>query len=107
LTVYANLNNEVLNLANQGVTINEIHNVYKLPESLQSHWAAHSYHGSEEHNSRAMINRYLGYWGPPQIPLSPKNSAPLYVEMMGGADKIIAKGKQLYDQGRYHHAMRS
>ena len=25
---YANLNNQVLNLANQGVTINEIHNVY-------------------------------------------------------------------------------
>ena len=33
---YANLNNEVLHLANQGVTINEIHNVYKLPKSLQA-----------------------------------------------------------------------
>ncbi len=31
---YANLNNEVLHLANQGVTINEIQNVYKLPKSL-------------------------------------------------------------------------
>ena len=59
---YANLNNEVLHLANKGVTINEIQNVYKLPKSLQEQWAAHSYHGSEEHNSRAVINRYLGYW---------------------------------------------
>ena len=50
--IYASLNNEVLHLANQGVTINEIHNVYKPPKSLQQQWAAHSYHGSEEHNSR-------------------------------------------------------
>ena len=106
--IYANLNNEVLHLANQGVTINEIHNVYKPPKSLQNHWAAHSYHGSEEHNSRAVVNRYLGYWDANPatlIPLSPRDSAPLYVEMMGGAEKILAKGKELYDQGKYRHAI--
>ncbi len=105
---YGNLNNEVLHLANQGVTINEIHNVYKLPRSLQQKWAAHSYHGSEEHNSRAVINRYLGYWdaNPATLmPLSPRDSAPLYVEMMGGASKIVAKGKELFDQGRYLYAV--
>ena len=101
---YAYLNNEVLHLANQGVTINEVQNLYKLPDSLKNKWAAHSYHGSEEHNSRAVINRYLGYWdGNPTTltPLSPKESAPLYVEMMGGGTKIIAKGKQLFNQGKY------
>ncbi len=105
--IYANLNNEVLHLANQGVTINEIHNVYHPPKSLQNQWSAHSYHGSEEHNSRAVINRYLGYWDANPatlIPLSPRDSAPLYVEMMGGSAKIIAKGKELYDQGQYLHA---
>ena len=105
--IYANLNNQVLHLANQGVTINEVHNVYHPPKSLQNQWAAHSYHGSEEHNSRAVINRYLGYWDANPatlIPLSPRDSAPLYVEMMGGAKKIMAKGKELYDQGKYRHA---
>jgi alkyl sulfatase BDS1-like metallo-beta-lactamase superfamily hydrolase len=105
---YAHLNNEVLHLANQGVTINEVHNVYKLPKSLQGQWAAHSYHGSEEHNSRAVLNRYLGYWDANPatlIPLSPRDSAPLYVEMMGGSGKIIAKGKQLHAQGKYREAM--
>ena len=105
--IYANLNNEVLHLANQGVTINEVHNVYEPPKSLQKQWTAHSYHGSEEHNSRGVINRYLGYWdcNPATLtPLSPRDSAPLYVELMGGADKIIAKGKELYDQGKYLHA---
>ena len=105
--IYANLNNEVLHLANKGVTINEVHNQYKPPKSLQQQWSAHSYHGSEEHNSRAVINRYLGYWdGNPStlIPLSPSDSAPLYVEMMGGAKKILAKGKALYEEGKYKHA---
>ncbi|PAP97067.1 hypothetical protein CIT31_02675 [Mesorhizobium wenxiniae] len=106
--VYAHLNNEVLHQANNGVTINEIHTSYKLPDSLQKQWAAHSYHGSEEHNSRAVINRYLGYWDANPatlIPLSPRDSAPLYVEMMGGAGKIMAKGKELHDQGKYLEAM--
>jgi alkyl sulfatase BDS1-like metallo-beta-lactamase superfamily hydrolase len=101
---YANLNNGVLHLANQGVTINEIHNVYEVPDSLQKQWAARSYHGSVEHNSRAVINRYLGYWdGNPTtlIPLSPGDSAPLFVEMMGGAQPIIAKGRELFETGKY------
>jgi alkyl sulfatase BDS1-like metallo-beta-lactamase superfamily hydrolase len=104
---YAHLNNGVLHLANQGVTISQMHNVYDVPESLQNQWAARSYHGSVEHNSRAVINRYLGYWdGNPTtlIPLSPEDSAPLYVEMMGGAGPILEKGKELYDEGEYRHA---
>jgi alkyl sulfatase BDS1-like metallo-beta-lactamase superfamily hydrolase len=105
---YAHLNNYVLFLANQGVTINEIHNVYQPPKNLQNKWYARSYHGSEFHNSRAVINRYIGYWdcNPATLtPLSPSDSAPLYVEMMGGADKIMAKGRELFDQGKYHHGV--
>ncbi|MFM1896869.1 MAG: hypothetical protein RLZZ385_1943 [Pseudomonadota bacterium] len=105
---YANLNNQVMRLANQGVTINEIHNEYRVPASLQQQWNVRQYHGSEFHNSRAVINRYLGYWdGNPATlaPLSPSDSAPLYVEMMGGAAPILAKGRELYDQGQYRHAM--
>ena len=51
-----------------------------------------------------MINRFLGYWdGNPAnlIPLSPQDSAPLYVEMMGGSAKIMAKGRELQAQGKY------
>jgi alkyl sulfatase BDS1-like metallo-beta-lactamase superfamily hydrolase len=104
---YANLNNQTLHYANLGVTINEIHNVYAVPKSLQQQWAVRSYHGDVQNNVRGVINRFLGHFdGNPAnlIPLSPKDSAPLYVEMMGGSAKIIAKGKQLMAQGKYLHA---
>jgi alkyl sulfatase BDS1-like metallo-beta-lactamase superfamily hydrolase len=105
--LYGNINNQVLHLANQGVTINEIHNVYETPKAISDQWYNRGYHGSPEHNSRAVINRYLGYWDANPatlIPLSPADSAPLYVEMMGGAQKIMAKGKALSDRGEYRLA---
>ncbi|TVS20904.1 MAG: MBL fold metallo-hydrolase [Planctomycetaceae bacterium] len=102
--LYAHFNNQVLHLANQGVTINQIHNVYDLPKSLQQKWECRGYHGSVPHNCRGVINRYLGFWDcnpATLIPLSPNDSAPLYVEMMGGAEKILARGRQLHDEGQY------
>ncbi|MDJ0750132.1 MAG: alkyl sulfatase dimerization domain-containing protein [Woeseiaceae bacterium] len=105
---YANLANQVLHLANRGVTINEIHNDYQVPESLAGQWSARQYHGSEFHNARGVLNRYLGYWdGNPATlaPLSPAESAPLYVDMMGGADTVLARGESLLAEGKYRHAM--
>jgi len=105
--LYANMNNQVLHLANQGVTINEVHNVYKIPPSMQKQWYLRGYHGSAQHNSRGVIQRYIGFWDANPttlIPLSPADSAPLYVEMMGGAEKILAKGKELSDRGKYLEA---
>jgi len=102
--LYANINNQVLHLANQGVTINQVHNVFETPKAISDQWYNRGYHGSPEHNSRAVINRFLGYWDANPatlIPLSPADSAPLYVEMMGGADKIMEKGRSLHDSGDY------
>jgi alkyl sulfatase BDS1-like metallo-beta-lactamase superfamily hydrolase len=104
---YAHLNNQVLHYANQGVTISQIHNVYRVPRSLENSWTVRGYHGSPEHNSRGVIQRFLGFWdaNPTNlIPLSPQDSAPLYVEMMGGAEPIMRKGRELADKGDYRHA---
>jgi len=104
---YANLNNQALHYANQGVTINEIHNVYAVPRSLQQQWAARSYHGDVGNNARAVINRFIGFYDGNPVnlhPLSPRDSAPLYVEMMGGSAKIMAKGRQLIAKGQYLQA---
>ena len=74
--MYANLNNQVLHLANSGVTINEVHNVFELPQTLQNQWFARGYHGTYAHNSRAVIQRYLGFWDlqsrHPAAPIAPE-----------------------------------
>jgi len=104
---YANLNNQTLHYANQGVTINQIHNVYKVPKSLEDAWYARGYHGSPEHNSRGVWQRFLGFWDANPttlIPLSPEDSAPLYVEMMGGSENIIRRGQELHEEGKYFQA---
>jgi alkyl sulfatase BDS1-like metallo-beta-lactamase superfamily hydrolase len=106
--LYANMNNQVLHYANQGVTINQIHNVYEVPASLQAKWHCRGYHGSPEHNARGVIQRYLGFWDcnpATLIPLSPEESAPLYVEMMGGSAAILGKAADLHDAGDYHRAV--
>jgi alkyl sulfatase BDS1-like metallo-beta-lactamase superfamily hydrolase len=102
--MYAHQNNQVLHLANQGVTINEIHNVYELPKSLQNKWYCRPYHGAPQHNSRGVVQRFLGFWDcnpATLIPIPQSESAKLFVEMMGGSDRIIARGRELHDQGRY------
>ncbi len=106
--IYAHMNNQVLHYVNQGVTINEIHNIYDSPPSLDEGWTTGFYHGSRENNSRGIVNFYLGHWDANPatlIPLSPRDSAPLYVEMMGGSKKILKKGQELYDKGKYLHAV--
>jgi alkyl sulfatase BDS1-like metallo-beta-lactamase superfamily hydrolase len=105
--LYANMNNQSLHYANQGVTINQIHNVFKMPKGLQNQWHTRGYHGSPEHNSRGVLQRFIGFWDcnpTTLIPLSPEDSAPLYVEMMGGAGRIMSKGNELHAQGKYLEA---
>ncbi len=102
--LYAHMNNQVLHFVNKGVTINQIHNVYELPQSLKDKWHCRGYHGSPEHNSRGVVQRYIGFWDcnpATLIPLSPSDSAPLYVQMMGGSDAIMTKGRTLHDEGEY------
>lgn len=102
--LYAHMNNQVLHLANQGVTINEVHTVYEVPRSLQQEWHCRGYHGSPEHNSRGVIQRYLGFWDcnpATLIPLPASQSAPLYVEMMGGSETILSRGRRLHEEGKY------
>jgi alkyl sulfatase BDS1-like metallo-beta-lactamase superfamily hydrolase len=102
--MYANFNNQVLHYANQGVTINQIQNVYAMPESLQQKWHCRGYHGSPEHNSRGVVQRFLGFWDcnpATLIPLSPEDSAPLYVEMMGGSERIMERADELHQAGDY------
>ena len=96
--LYAHMNNQVLHYANQGVTINEIHNVYELPQGLQNKWFCRGYHGSAQHNSRGVIQRFLGFWDcnpATLVPLSPGDSAPPIISTKSAADSFCGTGMRL------------
>ncbi|MGC4012142.1 MAG: alkyl sulfatase dimerization domain-containing protein [Pseudomonas sp.] len=102
--MYGYLNDQTLHLANNGVTINQIHERLKVPPELANEWFNRGYHGSVSHNVRAVVNKYLGYYdGNPATlnPLAPEDSAVKYVEFMGGADHLLQMAKASYDKGEY------
>lgn len=102
--MYGFLHDRTLNLANKGVTINEIHNELNVPDALSKHWYNRGYHGSYSHNVRGIINKYLGFFdmNPANLDkLSPTDSAPRYVKAMGGADNVLSLAQQAFDKGEY------
>ncbi|OBY57570.1 MULTISPECIES: alkyl/aryl-sulfatase [unclassified Pseudomonas] len=102
--MYGYLNDQTLHLANNGVTINQIHERLKVPPELANEWFNRGYHGSVSHNVRAVVNKYLGYYdsNPATLnPLAPEDSAKKYVEFMGGADHLLQMAKASFDKGEY------
>ena len=102
--MYGYLNDQTLHLANNGVTISQIHERLKVPPELANEWFNRGYHGSVSHNVRAVVNKYLGYYdsNPATLnPLAPEDSAVKYVEFMGGADHLLQMAKASFDKGEY------
>ncbi|MFJ3052640.1 alkyl/aryl-sulfatase [Pseudomonas nitroreducens] len=102
--MYGYLNDQTLHLANQGVTINQIHERLTVPPELANEWFNRGYHGSVSHNVRAVVNKYLGYYdsNPATLnPLAPEDSAKKYVEFMGGADHLLQMARASFDKGEY------
>ncbi|MNO57553.1 Metallo-beta-lactamase superfamily protein [compost metagenome] len=102
--LYGYLHDQTLHQANQGVTINQIHEHIELPKALANEWYNRGYHGSVSHNVRAVVNKYLGYYdGNPATlnPLAPEESAKKYVEFMGGGENLLKMARHCYEQGEY------
>ncbi|KLK90861.1 hypothetical protein AA309_23365 [Microvirga vignae] len=96
-----------LHLANAGYTLPEIGELVQYPPELERNWATRGYYGTVSHDARAVYNFYLGYFSenPAELaPLPPVQAAPRYVELMGGADAIVAAAQKAYDTGDYRWA---
>ena len=91
-------------MANQGMTMREIADSFKMPASLANVWANRGYYGSVYHDVAATYVLYLGWFdGNPATlhELPPVEASKKYVEFMGGADAVLQKAKQSYDKGDY------
>ena len=102
--LYRYINDQTLRMANEGLTRDEIAAKFKLPESLANTWANRGYYGSVSHDVKATYVLYLGWFdGNPATldELPPEEAAKKFVDYMGGADAIMKKAKEDYDQGNY------
>ncbi|QGW77287.1 MBL fold metallo-hydrolase [Pseudomonas alkylphenolica] len=106
--MYAFINNRTLHLLNQGMTPLEIADaVKKLPGELDHKWYARGYYGTLSFNTRAVYQRYLGFYdgNPANLdPLPPVDSGKHYVQAMGGAGKVLELMRTAMQQGDYRWA---
>lgn len=101
---YKFIHDQTLRLANHGYNKEEIAEQIVLPDSLAKEFYNRDYYGTVNHNSRAVYVRYLGYFdgNPANLhPLPPTEVAAKYVEYMGGAEAVVEKAQQCFDNGEY------
>ncbi len=102
--LYKYVHDQTLRLMNLGYTPQEIAEAMDVPDSICCNWHTRGYYGSVRHNVKAIYQRYLGWYdaNPANLdPLPPVDAGKKYVEYMGGADAVIARARDDFNQGHY------
>jgi len=101
---YKYLHDQSVRLLNLGLTGDEIAARIELPPSLARDWYNRGYYGSMSFNSRAVYQRYMGWYdaNPAHLaPAPPAETGKRYVAAMGGADKVRALAAEAATTGDY------
>ncbi|HVZ69341.1 MAG TPA: alkyl sulfatase dimerization domain-containing protein [Rhizomicrobium sp.] len=99
---YKFLHDQTVRLMNNGLTSSEIAEALALPEVLRKQWFNRGYYGTMSHNSKAIYQRYLGWYdaNPANLnPLPPEPAAKKYVAAMGGAPKVMTLAEEAVKEG--------
>ncbi len=102
--VYKYINDQTLAYINLGYNSEEISNMIKLPPQLDKVWYTRQYYGTVAHNSRAVYQRYMGFYDANPVNLNPlpiSESAKKWVEYLGDTDEVLRKAKKDFDNGEY------
>jgi len=102
--LYKYVHDQTLRLANHGQTPLEIAEDFKLPPSLEREWYTRGYYGTLSHNTKAIYQRYLGWFDGNPANLHkwpPVEAGKRYIAAIGGADAVLEKAKASFDQGDY------
>ena len=102
--VYKFINDQTLTYINQGYTSDEISNMIELPEKLAENWYTRQYYGTVAHNSKAVYQKYMGWYDANPVnlnPLTPTESAVKWVEYLGDTDEVLRLAKKDFDNGEY------
>jgi alkyl sulfatase BDS1-like metallo-beta-lactamase superfamily hydrolase len=101
---YKFLHDQTLRLMNHGMKAADIAEQLALPKSLSTNWSSRGYYGTLSHNSKAVYQRYIGWYdGNPAnlAPLPPVERGRKMIEYMGGAAAAIARAREDYEKGDY------
>jgi len=102
--IYKFLHDQSVKMLNEGFTGGEIAERIDPPDAIDNVWYNRGYYGTKKHNSRAVYQRYMGWYdgNPSNLdPLPPEPAAKKYVEYMGGTAAILEKAKADFDEGSY------
>ena len=102
--VYRFINDQTLTYINQGYTSDEISNMIELPDELAKNWYTRQYYGTVAHNSKAVYQKYMGWYDANPVnlnPLTPSESAKKWVEYLGDVDEVLRMAKKDFDAGEY------
>ncbi|WP_137869771.1 alkyl sulfatase dimerization domain-containing protein [Sphingopyxis sp. 2PD] len=105
--IYRYVHDRTLFLANRGATLHELADATPEAPGQARDFSARGYYGTVNHDMKAVYQRYFGWWdGNPANfnPLPPEASAPKYVALAGGADKLLAAGRAAIAAGEYRWA---
>jgi alkyl sulfatase BDS1-like metallo-beta-lactamase superfamily hydrolase len=99
---YKFLHDQTVRLMNDGLTGPEIANRIALPAVLGDEWYNRGYYGTMSFNSRAVYQRYMGWYDANPVhlaPLEPADESARYVALMGGPAKVLAAAKAAFAAG--------
>lgn len=102
--LYKYIHDQSVNLLNKGYTGIELSNMIQLPGELDRFWPNRGYYGTLKHNSRAVYQRYMGWYdaNPSSLDeLPPEDAAKKYVQYMGGAAAVLQNAKADFAKGEY------
>jgi alkyl sulfatase BDS1-like metallo-beta-lactamase superfamily hydrolase len=102
--LYKYTHDQSVNLLNKGFIGSEIADQIKLPPELENFWPNRGYYGTLRHNSRAVYQRYMGWYNanPSDLDdLPPEPEAKKYVEYMGGEAAVLKRAMADFDKGEY------
>jgi alkyl sulfatase BDS1-like metallo-beta-lactamase superfamily hydrolase len=105
--LYKYVHDQTLRMMNQSLGPTEIAEALTMPPGLENDWAARGYYGTISHNSKAVYQRYVGWYdgNPATLNRLPRvEEARKYLEYMGGAAAVIARARDDFKAGRYRWA---
>ncbi|QJB69947.1 alkyl/aryl-sulfatase [Parasphingorhabdus halotolerans] len=105
--LYRYVHDQTMRQANQGATMHEIAENIGEPDFATTDFGVRDFYGTMNHNSKAVYQRYFGWWD--AVPanyhqLPPAEASVKYVSAMGGADKALAVGEKAFADGDYRWA---